>query len=84
MNQYNDNTIDATEKSIEPTQNIARIFQRRALTFMAFINVGQYLWQHHIFPQKIVLSLLFFHFYTHLILVLFVSTEQRWLLHWDC
>lgn len=40
MNVYRDNIIEPTFETIENESSINRVFQRRALTFMGFINVG--------------------------------------------
>lgn len=40
MNEFRDNSIEPTFENIANEANINRVFQRRALTFMAFINVG--------------------------------------------
>lgn len=42
MNEYRGNNIESTEESVTQTKsNVQNVFHRRALTFMAFINVGQ-------------------------------------------
>lgn len=39
MNEYHDHIIDPTDN---PSDLNSNTFQRRALTFMAFINAGKY------------------------------------------
>lgn len=41
MNEYQGVNIDPTEESLQQTKNDDRLFQRRAITFMGFINVGK-------------------------------------------
>lgn len=41
MNEYLDNSVEPTVTPEQNESNLRRIFERRALTFMAFINVGQ-------------------------------------------
>lgn len=49
MNEYRDNGIEPTDKSVEQNESkFGPRFERRALTFMAFINVGQYIEHEHL------------------------------------
>lgn len=42
MNEYREHVVDPTDIATESESNMDRVFQRRALTFMAFINVGMW------------------------------------------
>lgn len=44
MNEYQGVNLEPTYETLQQTKvNDNHLFERRAITFMAFINVGQYL-----------------------------------------